>query len=96
MLEDLLARPAVEREGDEGPPAVVVAAAPLLTLVALLGGGLAGWAVSRFVMDVPYRFDMGSALPIVVGGIAATVVAGLAFAWRPLAARPAQVLRAQD
>ncbi|WP_339819339.1 FtsX-like permease family protein [uncultured Paracoccus sp.] len=65
-------------------------------LVALLGGGLAGWAVSRFVMDVPYRFDMGSALPIVVGGIAATVVAGLAFAWRPLAARPAQVLRAQD
>ncbi|WDA11462.1 ABC transporter permease [Paracoccus marcusii] len=65
-------------------------------LVALLGGGLAGWAVSRFVMDVPYRFDMGSALPIVAGGIAATVVAGLAFAWRPLAARPAQVLRAQD
>lgn len=47
-------------------------------------------------MDVPYRFDMGSALPIVAGGIAATVVAGLAFAWRPLAARPAQVLRAQD
>ena len=65
-------------------------------LVALLGGGLAGWAVSRFVMDVPYRFDLGSALPIVAGGILATVVAGLAFAWRPLAARPAQVLRAQD
>ncbi|WP_405403654.1 ABC transporter permease [Paracoccus sp. Ld10] len=65
-------------------------------LVALLGGGLAGWAVSRWVMDVPYRFDAGSALPIVAGGIIATVVAGLAFAWRPLAARPARVLRAQD
>ncbi len=65
-------------------------------LVALLGGGLAGWAVSRWVMDVPYRFDAGSALPIVAGGILATVVAGLVFAWRPLAARPAQVLRGQD
>lgn len=65
-------------------------------LVALLGGGIAGWAVSRFVMEVPYRFDPLSALPIVAGGIVATVAAGLVFAWRPLAARPARVLRAQD
>lgn len=65
-------------------------------LVALLGGGIAGWAVSRFVMEVPYRFDALSALPIVAGGIVATVAAGLVFAWRPLAARPARVLRAQD
>ncbi|WP_411839087.1 ABC transporter permease [Paracoccus sp. ME4] len=65
-------------------------------LVALLGGGMAGWAVSRFVMDVPYRFDALSALPIVAGGIVATVAAGLIFAWRPLAARPARVLRTQD
>ena len=50
----------------------------------------------HFVMEAPFRFDLPSALSIVLGGIAATLLAGLAFAWRPLAARPAQVLRAQD
>ena len=64
--------------------------------VALLGGGLAGWAVSVLVMEVPFRFDLVSALMIVVGGVLATLLAGLGFAWRPLAARPARVLRAQD
>jgi putative ABC transport system permease protein len=33
---------------------------------------------------------------IVLGGILATLLAGLAFAWRPLAARPARVLRARE
>lgn len=65
-------------------------------LVALLGGGLAGWAVMTFVMEAPFRLDLTSALLIIVGGIVATLLAGLAFAWRPLSARPAQVLRAQD
>ncbi|TGN42185.1 FtsX-like permease family protein, partial [Paracoccus liaowanqingii] len=65
-------------------------------LVALVAGGLAGWAVSRFVMQVPFRLDLGSALTIVLGGILVTLLAGLAFAWRPLAARPAQVLRGRD
>ena len=35
----------------------------------------------------------GAALGVVAGGVVATLLAGLAFAWRPLAARPAQVLR---
>ncbi|CAM3251947.1 ABC transporter permease [Paracoccus nototheniae] len=65
-------------------------------LVALLGGGLAGWAVTRLVMDLPYRFDPWSALLIIATGVIVTLLAGLAFAWRPLAARPAQVLRGQD
>ncbi|MDP5307730.1 ABC transporter permease [Paracoccus spongiarum] len=65
-------------------------------LVALVAGGLAGWAVMRFVMETGYRFDEVSALAIVLGGILATLLAGLAFALRPLAARPARVLRAQD
>ncbi len=64
--------------------------------VAIVAGGLAGWAVMTFVMESPYRFEPVSALAIVIGGILATLGAGLAFAWRPLAARPAQVLRAQD
>lgn len=65
-------------------------------LVAILAGAVAGWAVLTFVMDSAYAFDAASALVIVLGGIGATLLAGLAFVWRPLAARPAGVLRAQE
>ncbi|UWQ23014.1 ABC transporter permease [Jannaschia sp. W003] len=65
-------------------------------IVAILGGALAGWGVMRFVMDAPYAFEPVSATLIVVGGALATLLAGLAFAWRPLAARPAQVLRGRE
>ena len=64
--------------------------------VAIIAGGLAGWAVMRFVMEADFVFEPVSAIAIVLGGIAATLIAGLAFAWRPLSARPAQVLRAQE
>ncbi|GLS87495.1 drug:proton antiporter [Cypionkella aquatica] len=64
--------------------------------VAIIAGGLAGWAVMRFVMDSPYAFEPASAFTIVLGGIAATLLASLIFVLRPLAARPAQVLRAQE
>lgn len=65
-------------------------------LVAIVAGGLSGWAVMRFVMEAPFRFEPVSALAIILGGVLATLLAGLGFAWRPLAARPAQVLRAQE
>ncbi|MEM8578831.1 MAG: FtsX-like permease family protein [Pseudomonadota bacterium] len=65
-------------------------------LVALAAGILGGWAVSRFIMETEYSVIWPSALAIIVGGIAATLLAGLAFAWGPLAARPAQVLRARE
>ncbi len=65
-------------------------------IVAVAAGGAAGWAVMHFVMEAPYRFEPVSALAIVAGGVLAVLVAGLAFALRPLAARPARVLRAQD
>ncbi|NNL18258.1 MAG: drug:proton antiporter [Boseongicola sp.] len=65
-------------------------------LVAILAGGLSGWAVMTFVMDSDFIFEPVSAVVIVSGGVAATLVAGLAFAWGPLAARPAQVLRARE
>ena len=64
--------------------------------VAVVAGALAGWAVMTFVMDGSYRFEPVSAAAIIIGGILVTLLAGLAFAWRPLATRPAQVLRAQD
>ncbi|RME16828.1 MAG: hypothetical protein D6801_04745, partial [Alphaproteobacteria bacterium] len=64
--------------------------------VAVLAGGLAGWAVSHFVMETRFSFDPASALVIVLSGVTATTLAGLAFAWRPLAAAPARVLRARE
>lgn len=65
-------------------------------LVAIAAGAAAGWGVTEFVMDGRYRFEPVSAVAIVCGGALATLLAGLGFAWRPLAARPARVLRARD
>ena len=65
-------------------------------LVALAAGITGGWAVSRFVMETDYSVIWPSALAIIIGGVAATLIAGLAFAWGPLAARPAQVLRGRE
>lgn len=65
-------------------------------LVAILAGAAGGWAVLTFVMESPYQFEWKSAVAIVFGGILATLLAGLVFAWRPLAARPAQVLRSAE
>ncbi|MEM1131158.1 MAG: FtsX-like permease family protein, partial [Pseudomonadota bacterium] len=65
-------------------------------LVALGAGTAAGWGVMTYVMDAGFSVAWGSALAIILGGVLATLLAGLAFVWRPLAARPAQVLRAAD
>ncbi len=65
-------------------------------IVAVFAGGLAGWAVSTFVMETGFAFEPLSALAIVSGGVLVTLITGLAFAWRPLSARPAQVLRARE
>ncbi|MFN4101962.1 MAG: ABC transporter permease, partial [Pararhodobacter sp.] len=65
-------------------------------LVAIGAGALAAWAILTQVMELSYRFDPVSALAIVVGGVLAVLLAGLLFALRPLAARPAGILRAQE
>ncbi|MEY4872073.1 MAG: hypothetical protein RLZZ563_1403, partial [Pseudomonadota bacterium] len=64
--------------------------------VAIVAGALAGWAVMVFVMEADYAFEPVSAFAIVLGGVFATMAAGFLFALRPLAARPAQVLRSQE
>lgn len=64
-------------------------------VIALVAGIAAGWAVTYFVMDSDFQIALPSALAVVSGGILATLLSGFYFAWRPLAARPAQVLRAQ-
>ena len=65
-------------------------------LVAIAAGGLASWAVTRLVFEGDFRFAPLGALAIVAGGALASLLAGLAFALRPLATRPAQVLRARE
>ncbi|WJY22099.1 FtsX-like permease family protein [Fontisubflavum oceani] len=64
--------------------------------VAIIAGALGGWAIMTFVMETSYEFEPISALAIILGGALATLLAGLAFALRPLAARPARVLRARE
>jgi putative ABC transport system permease protein len=64
--------------------------------VALGAGILGGWAVSTYIMGTPYVVIWGNAFLIIGGGIATSTLAGLAFAWRPLSAKPAQVLRARE
>ncbi|MEM8693922.1 MAG: FtsX-like permease family protein [Pseudomonadota bacterium] len=73
--------------------ALLGVAAGIVALAAGIGGG---WAVSYFIMETNFSIIWPSALGIVVGGAVATLLASLAFAWPPLAARPAQVLRARE
>lgn len=64
--------------------------------VALGAGILGGWAVATYVMETSYTVIWSNALLVVGGGVVASLMAGLAFAVRPLAAKPAQVLRARE
>lgn len=65
-------------------------------LVAVFAGGVAGWAVTYFVMEQDFAFEPVSAIAIVSGGVIVTLLAGLGFAWRSLSLRPAQVLRGRE
>jgi len=62
-------------------------------VVALIWGMVAGWAATRFTLEAPFVPQPGAALALVLGGAALNLVAGLAFARRPLRLRPAGVLR---
>ncbi len=66
-------------------------------LVAALVGAAGAWAAIRQVMELPdFGFAPLSAAAIVLGGIALTLLAGLGFALRAMAARPARMLRARE
>ncbi len=73
--------------------ALLGAAAGLISLGAGIAGG---WAVLTFVMETDFMVIWGSAFGVIAGGIFATLLAGLGFAWRPLAQRPASVLRTRE
>jgi putative ABC transport system permease protein len=65
-------------------------------IVALAAGLTGGWAVSHFVMETDFEIAWASALTIIIGGALISLLAGLAFAWGPLRARPARILRARE
>ncbi len=64
--------------------------------VALLTGILGGWAVATYIFETDFAVIWPSAITIVLAGIFVTLGAGLVFALRPLAVRPARILRASD
>lgn len=66
------------------------------SVVAIGAGTLAAWAVSVYVMDAGFAFDGATAALVIVGGVIATLIASAAFAFGPLSARPARVLRARE
>ncbi len=65
-------------------------------VVAIAAGGAAGWAVMTFVMELSYRFEVVSALQVVLAGVVLTSGAGALFALRSMSARPARMLRARE
>jgi putative ABC transport system permease protein len=64
--------------------------------VALCAGLLGGWAVSHYIMETGFEPIWSSAFFIIGTGILVTLLAGIAFAWGPLTARPAAILRARE
>ncbi|WP_106745566.1 ABC transporter permease [Yoonia maritima] len=65
-------------------------------IVALGAGILGGWAVMTYIMEASFSVIWPNAFLIIIGGILASTLAGLGFAWRSLAAKPAQILRARE
>ncbi|MGR3761872.1 ABC transporter permease [Roseobacteraceae bacterium NS-SX3] len=65
-------------------------------LVALAAGIVGAWAVNAYVFETSYEVIWLNAVSVVSGGVLAALLAGLAFALRPLAARPARILRARE
>lgn len=65
-------------------------------VAAVASGGIAGWGVTRFGTETDFRFEPLSAVAIIAGGVLTTLLAGLAVAWRPLAARTARALKSSE
>lgn len=58
-------------------------------------GWLAAWAMVTQMMNASFYFAPGVAAATALGGVAATLLLGLAGAWQALAAKPAPLLRTQ-
>ena len=67
--------------------------AALLSIVALIVGGGAGWYVVVHVLALPFTPSWGVVAATLAASAAATLVIGVAGSWRSLSARPAEALR---
>ncbi|MEM7188955.1 MAG: FtsX-like permease family protein, partial [Pseudomonadota bacterium] len=65
----------------------------LAALIALLWGTVSASSVITYVFETAYILPLWDTLAILFGGMAISLIAGLAFAWGPLRQRPAGVLR---
>ncbi|QDO97660.1 FtsX-like permease family protein [Ferrovibrio terrae] len=61
--------------------------------LAFLLGWAAAWAMVTVMMNAQFYFAPGVAAATALGGVAATLLLGLAGAWQALAAKPAPLLR---
>ncbi|MEK9971612.1 MAG: FtsX-like permease family protein, partial [Ferrovibrio sp.] len=61
--------------------------------LAFLLGWAAAWAMVTLMMNAQFYFAPGVAAVTALGGVAATLLLGLAGAWQALAAKPAPLLR---
>ena len=64
--------------------------------VALIAGTTGGYLVRTRILDTNFTVVWPSALAIVVGGVLATMIAGLFFAWSALKSNPSRMLRARE
>jgi putative ABC transport system permease protein len=65
-------------------------------LLAVVLGGVAGWAVVTFVLGTAFTPALWASLALVAGGAVLSLVAGLAFAARALGVPAARTLRARE
>ncbi|MCA0044420.1 ABC transporter permease [Celeribacter litoreus] len=65
-------------------------------VVALAAGAGAAWGVLHFVMETDFTLATGSAIMVILGGVALTSFTSLMFSWRAMKVRPARVLRMND
>lgn len=63
------------------------------SVLALLLGHIAAWALVTYLLEMKWGFDIGIAVAIVVGGTIAAMVLGFLGTWRVLGTRPAPYLR---
>jgi len=69
----------------------------LLALVtaafAIFAGAAGAWVIVRFVLEIPWSFDLTTALVTIAIALMVTLVVGLASTWSVLGVRPAPLLR---
>ena len=64
--------------------------------VAIFAGGVAGWAVVRFVMESDFSFSPKSAATVVAIGVTITALSSAGFSIRSLNTKAVTVLRARE